>query len=162
MENYISKEAYDNKIVIMYDNEIVNGYKLYNHDCNILSYKYFLEKVPELFFGEDVMTFDIFNKKLDDRLNCGLSLIYEENSKKYNVGILKTKRKIQKLWNLPYNKKLVYKIVRGMYSNREQVRYTNFMCEWIKRKYYLIKYSKFFDKLCNLRNKLCDIHFKFS
>jgi hypothetical protein len=143
-------EKYD-KEIIMYETEEVNGYKLYNCENNLLSVNYF-NQMKELWFNNEENKkydeYEDFEKwftdntcsdwaKQDEHGNCfGGFWDYPEGTyEKENAWDLTLKANSRALYDLPYPRAVIVETVSIGCSNRmESVRYSNFICEWVKRK----------------------------
>ena len=132
----------------MNDSEIVNGYKLYNikkkpfmnrndyEDCIILwqsNKEYTQEQFMELY--ENTACAD-WAKQTDHGESFGGYWAYPDGSpEKLDAWNLTRTTNGVALWNLPYPKEFVLKTIEmGCCNRMECVRYSNFLCEWIKRK----------------------------
>lgn len=137
---------YYSKYIPMSKNEIVNGYALYNLTENLFSYDLYLELL-KLWNVED-MTMNQFMKTYDETARCDWDKIDENGDtfkgyweypdttiERKNAGDLTRAQNGKSLWNLPYPKKVLLKTIQIGCNNRlECVRYSNFICEWMKRK----------------------------
>lgn len=133
--------------VVMYYEEEVNGYHLWTikDNGNIMSYEDFLtlRKKSDIYIPDEE-----FLQWLDD--NCcsdwakqdrdgecyGGFWQYPEGSyEKENAYTLSREDNFKGLCELPYPRELIKETIKMGCSNRqESVRYSNFICEWIKRK----------------------------
>jgi len=150
LANEICKK-YDNKYALelhMNDNEIVNGYKLYNINGKPIMNRCLYEecialwKTNKLYTEEEFM--DIYDEtactdwaKQDEHgESYGGYWKYPKESPEYqDAWHLTRNANGEALWNLPYPKEVVLKTIElGCGNRRECVRYSNFLCEWLQRK----------------------------
>jgi hypothetical protein len=143
--NLYAKRFYDAKLVIT-KSENVNGYKLYYTDQNIMDFEEF-EELRQLYKKNENIPKEEFDEwfkdnactdwcKMDRHGECfgGFWKFPEGTTEKKNAYTLSRKDNCGGLWELPYAKKLIQKTVEIGCGNRmESVRYSNFLCEWIKR-----------------------------
>lgn len=139
------------KIIMTQDDE-VNGYKLYNIDDNIFTEPYF-NSLEKIWNENNNMTFEEFYEKYDDEAcsdwskqdehgECyGGFWKYPKGSYEYeNAYDLTRKKNGEKLYELPYPKEfLLHTIKLGCNNRQESVRWSNYICEWMKRKIDLMK-----------------------
>ena len=151
MTDIDSQKFYDNKI-IMSENEKVNGYKLYNLNDELFDYETF-KKFSILFVDNNTIPHDEFIEWLDD--NCcsdwnkqdrygecfgGFWKYPEYSYEKENAYELSRKDNFEALCELPYPREAIKLTIDIGCGNRmESVRYSNFICEWVKRKMDVIK-----------------------
>ena len=142
-------EWFNTSKITMTDEEVVNGYKLY--DTSKLTglwfrYDYFLE-LEKLFNKENTMNEEEFYEKYDD-IACsdwskqdehgecfGGFWKYPEGSyEKKNAYTLSRDANGKALYKLPYSHALIFETIEyGCGNRQESVRYSNFMCEYVKR-----------------------------
>lgn len=129
------------------DDEL-NGYKLFDTDKNgsILAYDLFL-KLEKLYYEPNVMTEDEFYKeydkiacsdwsKQDEHGECfGGFWKYPDGSyEKENAYRLSREANGKALFKLPYSHSLIFETIKIGCGNRyESVRYSNFLCEYVKK-----------------------------
>lgn len=138
----------------MSKSDIVNGYQLYNlkGDIRIFEIRFFL-KLSQLLLGEDInITYEEFVKKLEDKCctdwykqdphgehYAGFRAYPEGTPERENAWDLTFESQCKGLWNLPYPKKLVLKMINQACCRRmDCVRGVNFLCEWLKRKHQMV------------------------
>lgn len=143
-------KKYDSKFeenLCMDTDEVVNGYKLYKIDSNFMKRQDYT-KLVEMWKSNKQYTYDEFTDIYDDTAcsdwakmdahggSFGGFWDYPEGTKeKENAWSLTREANGLALWNLPYPKEVVLKTIEfGCNSRMESVRYSNFMCEWLKRK----------------------------
>jgi hypothetical protein len=139
-------QLYNQKLEI-FESEEINGYKLYNTKVNVMSYDFFKELI--ILWNKDVeYTYDEFYEKYDSMAcsdwskqdrhgeSFGGFWTYPDGTyEKNNAYNLSRDDNCKGLWELPYPKEIILKTIEMGCSNRmESVRYSNFLCEWIKRK----------------------------
>lgn len=139
-------------IIEMDEAEELNGYQLYTCSHHIYSFDNFLsdivpafesyKKVPEMTKEEFIAKFEDMActdwSKMDEHGECyGGFWKYPEGSyERTNAYTLSRETNREKLWELPYPKSFVLKTIEFGCSNRqESVRFSNFICEWARRKY---------------------------
>ncbi|HMP28435.1 MAG TPA: hypothetical protein PKD85_02475 [Saprospiraceae bacterium] len=141
-----AKLYYDYKLVI--DDEKINGYKLLKigGDVNIMDFEEFKEWCV-IWENHDI-TKEEFDKWLEKNLCSDWAKMdrkgkpyggfwkYPEGSyEKENAYHLSYKDNILALHQLPYSRSIIIKTIeRGCSNRNECVLYSNFMCEWVKRK----------------------------
>lgn len=136
--------------IIMSETEIVNGYNLFNLDethSKIFTYEYFTELI-KLFNTENTMTKEEFMTKYWNETcsdwakqdTCGKFFVgywkYPDDSEEYkNAWSLTKTANGEALYELPYSHALIFETIKiGCGNRQESVKYTNFLCEIIKRK----------------------------
>lgn len=136
--------------IIMSKTEIVNGYNLYDlneKNGKIFDYQHFT-KLTELFHTKNTMNKAQFMTKYwNDTCSdwakqdeCGECFAgywkYPEDSEEYKNRFHLTKTANgEALYKLPYSHALIFETIEiGCGNRQESVRYTNFLCEVIKRK----------------------------
>lgn len=140
-----AKLFYDHKLVI-HDEEI-NGYKLLDVDGdNIMDFEEF--KVLCVRWDEPDITKEEFDEWLDKHL-CSDWAKQDRHGECYggfwkcpkgsyenkNAYLLTLEDNIKGLHDLPYPRCIIVKTIESGCANRqESVAYSNFVCEWIKRK----------------------------
>jgi len=151
MANYLCRKFdgdYEQELH-MSENETVNGYKLYNtqNGKSILRRQDY-EKCVEMWKNNKQYTHEEFMQLYDEGACSDWAKIdahgesyggywkYPDGSPgKQNAWHLTRKENGEALWNLPYPKEVIFETIEIGCGNRmESVRYTNFLCEWIKRK----------------------------
>jgi len=140
-----AKLFYEYKLII--EDEEINGYKLWNIDGqNVLDFEDFKE-ICELWEQPDI-TEEEFREGLDKNLcsdwakqdrhgECfgGFWAYPEGSDEKINAYTLSRQDNIEGLCELPYPRNIIIKTCEwGCNSRMESVAYSNFLCEWIKRK----------------------------
>lgn len=132
----------------MNDSEVVNGYALYNvkekqimnrclyEECITLwkaNKQYAQEEFMDLY---DSTACTDWAKMNDHGESFGGYWKYPDGSpEKLDAWNLTRIANGISLWNLPYPKEIVFKTIKLGCGNRmECVRYSNFLCEWLKRK----------------------------
>jgi hypothetical protein len=129
----------------MSEQETVNGYKLYNSKSNFPfdTYQEFVK-----IWNEPDMTKEEFLKSYNDEActewskmdengesYVGFYLAPEDSEERKNAWFLTREKNGESLWALPYPKKFILKTIDiGCSNYQECVRYSNFVCEWMKRK----------------------------
>jgi len=134
-ELYISKE------------ESINGYNLYDTKTKILRRKDYDILVKDWNKNKQYTQkgfLKLYNKKactewskMDEHGNHyqGYYLYPEGSYERENAYSLTRKANGLALWKLPYPKKVILKSIDyGCGSHKESVRFSNYICEWIKRK----------------------------
>jgi len=136
----------DNKLIFQ-DDEEINGYKLWKLKGEpILTFDYFKDICDE--WDKEDMSEQEFEEWLDKNLctdwakmdRNGKSFAgfwrYPKESDEYaNAYHLTLEDNIQGLRELPYPRNVIVMTIELGCSNRyECVRYSNFICEWVKRK----------------------------
>lgn len=138
------------------DQEIVNGYKLYNSKTNIMCFSDFI-KFKKLFEDNSSrdLSFEEFYKQFCEiactewaKMNANGDEWYggfwksenpEENKNAWN---LTHKQNAQSLFDLPYSRTFLLETINfGCGNLRESVRYSNFLCVWVERKINLMNSS---------------------
>ena len=154
--NPFAKKYYDNPIT-MCENEEINGYKLYDIEKVIIMSFEMFEKLAKLFnntsnsnssSSQEPETRRNFYEwydhggacsdwgKMDRHGSCfgGFWEYPEGSNEKENAFRLSWEDNFQGLWELPYPKELIKETVDiGCGNRHESVRYSNFLCEWVKR-----------------------------
>lgn len=126
--------------------EIVNGYQMYNggevfdkktFDKLLIIWNNNKQYTPEEFYDQyDSLACSDWSK-MDRHGECygGFWKYPEDSYEKANAYDLSRKDNGLALYQLPYPKEIVLKTIKYGCNNRhESVRYSNFLCEWIKRK----------------------------
>ena len=130
------------------ENETVNGYNLFNISVDqLIDYFDFKEIKEQWIHDKEYSKSDFIDEchtiactdwsKMDEFGNSfggywDYPIGTYERDHAYN---LTKERNFEKLWELPYPKSVIIKTIELGCSNRmECVRYSNFVCEWIKRK----------------------------
>lgn len=135
------------KDLIMKKTEIVNGYHLYDVDKLIVSYDELIYLVKK--WKEDKQySFDEFYEKCDE-LACTewnkmnrKGKYFTENCNEVHKWDSNRKDNFLALWELPYPKEVILETITiGCRNLRECVCYSNFICEWIKRKMEQLKFN---------------------
>lgn len=143
VNSYIKKinlTNYYQKLCIS-ENEIINGYKLYNCSEPIMSYDIYLDFFT-IWQDVDNLSFDEFIEKYEENACSEWSRMNEHGEYPENAGLLSRTENGEKLWKLPYPKKFVLETIEiGCNNHQESVRYSNFLCEWMKRKIYQDKHT---------------------
>ena len=145
---YYDLSPYYDKLYMSDDDEI-NGYKLYTieNGSPIMRKEEFNEFV-EIWSTSKEYTFEEFYEEYDntacsdwskqDRYGeCygGFWKYPDGSPEKENAYDLSREDNGKGLWELPYPKRFVLKTIEMGCGNRmESVRYSNFLCEWMKRK----------------------------
>ena len=140
--------AVENRI-LMQESEVVNGYALYDIDIEIMDYEQFLDMYNRRTIG---VTDEQFMEWLDD--NCcsdwakqdkngecygGYWKFPDGSYEKENAYDLSRHHNLSALCTLPYPRELIKDTVKIGCGNRmESVRYSNCLCEWVKRKAILV------------------------
>lgn len=137
------------KELVIKKSEMVNGYHLYDTDKLIMPYDGFADLVKKWNTNKQY-SFDEFYEKCDE-LACTewnkmnregeyfTGKIYDSDEY-YDAWDLTRKDNFLALWELPYPKEVILEtIIIGCRNLKECVRYSNFICEWIKRKMEQIK-----------------------
>nr|QBK86308.1 MAG: hypothetical protein LCMAC102_01030 [Marseillevirus LCMAC102] len=130
--------------LIMNKEEEFNGYKLYDMITPVI-HEYKFKKWLSAWNDTTNITKENFLKiydktadndwgKMDEHgIDYGGYWRYPQDSYEYkNAYDLSRKKNGECLWNLPYPKKFVLKTIDA--GPIENVRYSNFLCEWMKRK----------------------------
>lgn len=145
--------------------ESVNGYLLYDVDENkelVFTYKLFKELV-KLYNEKNTLTKTEFYERFDEETcsdwskqdqygNCfeGFWSYDPKSYQKDNAYTLSRIVNCEALLNLPYSHELIFKTIEiGCCNRMESVRYTNFICEYIKRK---LKIKERYEEQ-NLKNR---------
>lgn len=136
-----------NKELIMYKAEEVNGYKLYNVNKNIISFDFYCELIEKWLNNKEYTFSEFF--EIYDETACSEWSKQDRHGKCYsgfwdypegtyerdNAYTLSRNDNCQGLYDLPYPKEVIIETIKMGCSNRmESVRYSNFICEWLKRK----------------------------
>jgi hypothetical protein len=145
----------DQNLISMFDSEKVNGYYLYNVcKTNMVMTRERYNQLSEL-YDDNSMT-DIEFKEWFTKSACtdwykqqpdgtcfGGFWDYPKESEEYNDAFLLTgQHNVDELLKLPFSRKLLCETIRiGCGNRHESVRYSNFICEWVKRKKMLLKIS---------------------
>ena len=135
----------DETKIMMTEYEEVNGYKLYEIDQNIMSYEDFIKyrktlntHTPDKEFLEwlnDNCCGDWYKQDRHGKCLGGFWQYPEGSYARENAYALSGEDNFKGLCELPYPRELIKETIRIGCSNRmESVRYSNFICEWIKRK----------------------------
>ena len=141
----------DSTKVVMSAEEEVNGYKLYciKDDDNLFDYEDFLEwrKISDRHISDEEF------KEWFDEHPCSEWYKFDPNGDHYegfykypegsyereNAWKLTFEQNFKALCELPYPRELIKEtIMYGCRNGHECVRYSNFICEWIKRKSALV------------------------
>ncbi len=136
-------------LVPMEESEIVNGYALYSIHDDIMDYEQFVEMYNKRTIG---VNDELFREWLDDHCcsdwakqdkngECyGGYWSYPDGSyEKENAYELSREDNLNALCALPYPREIIKDTVTIGCGNRmESVRYSNCMCEWVKRKALLV------------------------
>jgi len=141
----LSAPNFQKKIIFAGD-EIVNGYKLYPCKVHIFSYPHFRELL-ELWNMPDMSKDEFIKKynniacsdwaKMDEHGECygGYWKCPEDSEERKNAYDLTHSKNGECLWNLPYPKHFILNTIKIGCGNRmESVRYSNFLCEWMRIK----------------------------
>jgi len=155
--------------IIMKEEEEVNGYKLYEvKSKNIMTYGLLMEFVEK---WKEEMSIEDFKEKFDD-IACSDWSKMDEHGECYggyynyskgsyereNAYTLSGKRNLEKLCELPYPKAAIIEtIFIGCRNRMESVRYSNFMCEWAKRKMIQMNIPPFHTTAISLKNLCVDM-----
>lgn len=134
--------TYNDNIVEMEKTEIVNGYHLFNvREVNIFLRNRYNELLE--LYNDTSMTdeeFKIWFKRNACTEWCKMQPNGEYfggyyDTDRENAFDLTHKKNLDSLLKLPYSRKLMCETIDiGCGNLNESVRYTNFLCEWIKRK----------------------------
>lgn len=133
--------------IIMSKDDIVNGYNLFNIDYNIMAYDDFV-KYKKMWNDDEKMSHEEFINeyqdtacsdwnKMDEHGECfaGFWEYPDGSHEKENASGLTRDKNGECLWLLPYPKKFVLEtILLGCNNRQECVKYSNFLCEWMRRK----------------------------
>jgi hypothetical protein len=128
-------------------NDTINGYQLYDIDKTIMTEGMFLENL-ELWNSKEQPDHNEFIKEYDETACADWSKIdeYGESFKgaweepegsdeRENAWNITRKQNGETLWKLPYPKKFILETIQmGCNNRRECVRYSNFICHWMKCK----------------------------
>jgi hypothetical protein len=130
------------KDFVKFDEEEINGYKMYKIEKNLMDRLLF--KSLSALYDDDTMTDEEFGIWFFSNI-CSEWGKQQPNGEFFggfyddetceNAWDLTRQQNLDELIKLPYSRKLICKTIKIGCNNRmESVRYTNFMCEWIKRK----------------------------
>lgn len=138
-----------NKKITISKNNVVNGYNLYDltEDQNALVYSTFHE-LKKIWLENKEMSEADFSEEFNNNActewykmdefgeSFGGYWKYPEDSyEKKNAFILTGKKNCEKLYELPYPKKVLLKTIDiGCRMRVECVRYSNFLCYWLSQK----------------------------
>jgi len=151
--NKLSNTGYykEETIVKMNKTDKVNGYKLYDTcEQNIFEEDYFLQ-YKEIWMENTPMTMEEFIGQFEgctewskqNRHGDSYTGFWEYPEGSYereNAWSLTQEDNLQGLYELPYPKKFILETVQiGCQNRLECVRYSNFLCEWFKRKLDLLE-----------------------
>lgn len=132
----------------MSEDEVINGYALYNVKEKSIMNRYVYEELITLWKTNKIYAKDEFTDVYDN-LACSDWAKQDEHGnsfggywnypngsfEKLNAWNLTRNANGVALWKLPYPKEVVLKtIALGCNNRMECVRYSNFLCEWLKRK----------------------------
>lgn len=133
--------------VIMTCEEEVNGYHLWTvtDNANIMSYEDFLEyrKISDKYISDEEFLEWLYDNccsdwaKQDRHGECygGFWQYPEGSEERKNAWTLSKEDNFKGLCQLPYPRELIKETIKmGCATREESVRYSNFICEWIKRK----------------------------
>jgi hypothetical protein len=129
------------------DDEIVNGYRLYDMDLSTqINFETFM-RLCDVWDGGDMSDHD-FAQWIDE--NCctdwnkmdrhgksfgGFWRFPEDSDEHANAYELSRKDNLHGLCELPYPRRIIVNtIIWGCDTRMESVRFSNFCCEWIRRK----------------------------
>lgn len=147
ISNKIEKFYPKYKEIILFSNtDYANGYQLYSCNSNIFDVSSFLF-LKELYEDDKNMSYDEFKAEFDDTV-CSDWAKMDEHGEcfggfwqsddpeiKENAYNLSHENNCRKLYELPFSSKIKFWSVKfGCSRRQESVRWTNFWCEWIKRK----------------------------
>jgi hypothetical protein len=132
----------------MNDSEIVNGYALYNVKGEQIMNRCLYEECIKLWKSNKIYTQEEFMDLYDETActdwakqdehgesYCGYWKYPDGSPEKLDAWNLTRTANGTALWNLPYPKEVIFKTIElGCSNRRESVRYSNFLCEWLKRK----------------------------
>ena len=135
-------DNFNKDFIKMNELEEVNGYKLYNLDKNLMNRQTFnnLSKLD----NDQTMTDKEFKEWFDE--NACTDWNKQQPNGEYfggfwndkscsNASVLTRQHNFDELIKLPYSRKLICETIDIGCCNRiESVRFTNYVCEWIKRK----------------------------
>lgn len=137
--------------IMLHHTEQVNGFQLVRMEDSVdeqyVPYSYFLT-LETLFNTPNTMTKEEFMKKFeetacadwgkqDENGECfgGFWKYPEGTHEKENAFVLSRQASGNALFNLPYSHALIFKTIEiGCGNRRESVRYSNSICEYVKRK----------------------------
>lgn len=132
----------------MNESEVINGYKLYNVNGEPIMNRCLYEECIALWKNNKQYTQEEFTDLYDSTACTDWAKMNDHGESfggywKYPDGspekldawnLTRTANGIA-LWNLPYPKEFVLMTIKlGCGNRRESVRYSNFLCEWLKRK----------------------------
>ena len=125
-------------VIITSDTEVVNGYKLYNTESanGVIGFAD-LSRCIDMQRENRPMNYATFEKRLED-VACAdwYKMDFDGQPCSWDGTFV---RNCQALYALPYAKELVLWTVQySCTSRKECVRYSNFCCEWVRRKSELI------------------------
>lgn len=132
---------------VIHNTEHINGYQMYNCSGKFMCFSDF-EKYRKIYEENDQLTYDEFNdifqntactewSKQDENGESyvGFWKAEEGSYEKTNAWNLTRDKNCKALYNLPYPKYLLIESIKFGCSKRlECVRFSNFFCEWVKRK----------------------------
>lgn len=125
----------ENAVVVMTEDEKVNGYSLYPVDKEIMEYDLFIElrRCSDRFISDEEFLEWLKENTCSDWVNMSRTgLVRGDNFKR--------------LFELPYPRELLKRTFELEFG--ESVRYSNFVCEWIKRKARLMYKCPTLKSLC--------------
>ena len=131
-----------NEPIIMNEEEIVNGYNLYNINDLLMDWDVFLSYVKIYLNSNKNDTWENFYEYCNK--NCCSEWSKQDRcgecyggfwiTDRANAWSLSRTDNIKGLFELPYPQELIKLTIKIGCNNRmESVRYSNFLCEWIKR-----------------------------
>jgi len=123
------------KTLEIFSTENVNGYYLYYISSELLfAYDDFLSYI-ELWNDPDQPSKSEFMAKYQRKACSEWCKMQPDGTPGQYFGNSVRELNGNALWDLPYPKKFVLKTINiGCQTRQESVRYSNFMCEWMKRK----------------------------
>lgn len=148
----ITPQNYKYSQVIFKDNEIVNGYEINDRWKKLyIDYDVFLS-FKEIWYDNTSMNYEEFQEEFSNNscsewakidkygdYNAGYRNYPEDSYEYQNAWDLTLRDNIMALYNLPYPHKFILHTVSVCCNNhQESVAYSNFLCEWMVRKIYLM------------------------
>lgn len=133
--------------LVMSEQEVVNGFRLYDETLPLMRHSVYCTLPPLYVDGPD-MSFETFKDRLDE-ITCTEWHKRDEHGEyfegywRYPAGSLEKTHAFQLtydrnrrlLYKLPYSKEFILKTVEfGCDNGWESVRYSNHICEWVRRK----------------------------
>lgn len=163
-------DPYNHDLIINND-EIVNGYELYKvEDGKPIMAKALYEELVQIWKKGEEMSFKEFYEYCNNEMCSDWSKMdkhgkyfegyydYPEGSNEREYAWNWTRRtNIVELFKLPYPLRLLLETIELGCSNRyESVRYSTFLCEWIRRKYSTLNEDDLPLRIVNLSNDILD------